>query len=179
MSGKRKKTIEDIRKRIPELKEMAFKSYYRVLLKKWLLSVAGIFVGVVIGSVLVYVVPIPSLPYAPSTIDDLAKSIIGPSVTVNVLCVTFVPVISFFYSAEIKETQREAEMEIKEIREEFTETEDLKVVNSAYDLVNAFWYNFRIGVLKYTRIYLISSLCSLFVLLVLYLLFFPRLFFSS
>jgi hypothetical protein len=87
----------------------------------------------------------------------------------NGLFVAFVPVISFFYIAEIKEIQKRSEEDLLEDKKQFTEAEDLKVADSALNLVRAFWHNYRTGVLKYTRTFLIVSLVSLFSLLFLYM----------
>lgn len=169
MSEESKKKIEDMKGTISELKKFAFKNYHWFLLKKWLLIVGGLLIGLFVGLVVSYFVPTPSSAHFPqSKIDDIAKSVISPSITMNGLFVAFVPVISFFYIAEIKEIQKRSEEDLLEDKKQFTEAEDLKVVDSALNLVRAFWHNYRTGVLKYTRTYLIVSLVSLFSLLFLY-----------
>ena len=111
------KEIEEMRNIIPELRKLAFKNFHWVLLKKWLLSIGFILVGVVLGIVVFHFVSLPISPLEPSKIEEIAKAVIAPSVTVNGLFVAFVPVISFFYIEEIKEKQKEVKEVFQEKKE--------------------------------------------------------------
>ena len=168
-NDKKKKDIEDMKKRIPELKKLAFENYYRVLLKQWLIPIGFVVIGSFIGLLVAPFVPLPSLSPKASDIQDIAKTVIAPSITTSGLFVTFVPVVSFFYIRELKEEQKEAMESLQEEKRRFTEEEDLKTVNSVYDLVHTFWYNLRIGVLKYVRTYLIVAIFTLFSITYLYI----------
>lgn len=170
MVQENKNTIENMKKYIVDIKKWAFKNYHWVLLKQWLMIIGSLLVGVFLAIIIIYFVPMPTnLHYSQSKIDDIAKSVISPSITMNGLFVAFVPVISFFYIAEIRDRQKQAEEDLLEVRKQFTEAEDLKVIDSASTLVDAFWHNYRTGVLRYTRSYLATSIVSLFVLLFLYM----------
>ena len=168
-NDKKKKDIEDMKKRIPKLKKLAFENYYRVLLKQWLIPIGFVVIGSFIGLVVAPFVPLPSLSSTPSDIQNIAETVIAPSITMCGLFITFVPVISFFYIQELKEEQKEAIESLQEEKKRFSEEEDLRIVNSVYDLVHTFWYNLRIGILKYVRTYLIVAIFTLFFIAYLYI----------
>jgi hypothetical protein len=168
---KKKKDIEEMKNRMPELKRLAFSNYYWALLKQWLTAIGFIIAGVSLGVVLSFIAPpLPNLPLSSSNIQDIAKTIIAPSITTYGFFLTSVPVISFFYIQEIKEEQKQVMASLLEEKKRFTDEEDLKIVNSAYTYSDTFWYNLRIGVLKYVRTYLIVGVSALFSLTYLYFL---------
>lgn len=170
---KKKKDIEEMRKRMPELKRLAFENFYWLLLKQWLIAIATVVisavVGVFLGVVLSHFVQLPISPLSASDIHDLARTIIAPSITTYGFFITSVPVISFFYIQEIKEERKETMEFLEKKKKRFTEKEDLKIVNSVYGLYDTFWYNLRIGVLKYVRTYLAVGIITLFLVTYLYL----------
>jgi len=162
--------IKDMEKEIPMIKEWAFKDYHKLLLKKWLYPVVSVLIGFFGGIVLNFFVPLPSSSiFEQFDTEAIATSIIAPSITVNGLFVTFVPVIGFFFIAEIKENQREAEEHLKAIKESFNKKEHLKVINTVNSLTHAFWHNFRVGVLRYIRSFLAVSIVSLFMQIFVYM----------
>jgi hypothetical protein len=169
MSEETKKKIESIRKYIVDLEKWVQTNFYWLLLKQWLIYVGTVPIGMLLGYAIGYsrVIPIGSYP-TQSQINDISKSIIAPSMTMNGLFIAFVPVIAFFFIAEIKEKQKSADEDLLGERKQFTEAEDLRIFDLAFDLANAFFHNYRVGVLKYTRTYLVASLFSLFFLLLSY-----------
>lgn len=166
---KKRKELAFIESAKPQLKKWASVNYHRKLLKQWLYSIVGIATGGVLGLVLSHILPFQGGPLlTASEIENLARAFVAPSITMNGLFITFVPVISFFYMAEIKEDERRNEEAFQEDMKEITE-ENLKALRSLLSLAHAFWHNFRAGILRYTRSYLIVSLLSLFALLILYI----------
>ena len=107
-NGKNKE-IREKKEAIPQLKEIAFKNWYRTLLRSWLISIGLLFLGMVSFGALIYFVPIsPLFPISPlesSKIEEIAKSVLAPSVTINGLFITFIPVISFFYLQETEKNK--------------------------------------------------------------------------
>lgn len=174
---KEDKDIEEMRRAIPELEETAFRNFYWILLRTWLIFIIVLPIGMVIGEVILpYFNWLSITPLEPSKVEEMANSILGPSVTIYGLSVTFVPVISFFFINEIKEKQQELKEEWKDHRKKYKKEEDLKVVNSIYNLSHTLWHNIRSGVLKYTRTHLVVSIFSLILLMPLYILTVPRVF---
>jgi hypothetical protein len=170
-ADKKNKEIEEMKEETPRLKEIAFKNYYRLLLKEWLMPI-GVFVsGIILGLILYYfIVPKALFPFNTLKAEEIARNILAPSVTMNGLFITFVPVISFFYIQEIKEQKEQIKEEQREKEREFERKEDLKVVNSSFNLAYVFWNNVKSGILKYLKIYLIISIISLFMLVYVYVL---------
>lgn len=165
----KKRKLEFMERVKPEIEEWASVNYHRKFLKQWLYCITCIAIGVSLAFVLLNVLPLHVEPLTALEIESAARTIFAPSITMNGLFITFVPVISFFYMAEIKEEQGRNEEAFRGDTKEFTKEEDLKVVRAVLSLVHAFWHNFRAGVLSYTRSYLIVSLLSLFALLILYI----------
>ena len=165
-----------MKKEIPELEEIAFKNYHRALLKKWLLLITLIPIGVILGIVVFHFISVHVSPLEPSKIEEIAKTLVAPSVTVNGLFIAFVPVISFFYIEEIKEKQKDVKEELQEEKKRFKENEDLKTIDYVYGLASTLWHNIRSGVLKYTRTYLSVSILSLFYLVIFYVVLSPTIF---
>jgi len=167
-ADEKKKEIEEMKKKIPELEELAFKNYHWVLLKAWLLFIILIPIGVILGIAVFNFFPVDISPLEPSKIEEIAKTLVAPSITMNGLFIAFVPVISFFYIEEIKEKQKDVKEELQEEKKRFKENEDLKTIYYVYDLAFTGWHNVRSGVLKYTRTYLSVSILSLFYLVIFY-----------
>jgi hypothetical protein len=53
-------------------------------------------------------------------INNLASSLIAPSITMNGLFITFTPVIAFFFLSEIKDLEKESEAEQENIKKSST-----------------------------------------------------------
>ena len=169
--------IEEMKKKLPELEESAFKNYHRVLLKIWLKMIALIGFGLFLGLLVSIFVPFPpATPLDPSEIEEMARALLAPSITMNGLFITFVPIISFFFIEEVKEHQKVILELWTEHEKKFEREEDLEVVNRFYGLEHILGHNMRSGVLRYTRTYLIISLFSLFFILQLYIILSPALF---
>lgn len=175
-ADEKKKEIEEMKKKIPELEEIAFKNYHWVLLKAWLLFIILIPIGLILGIVVFHFIPVDISPLEPSKIEEIAKTLIAPSVTMNGLFIAFVPVISFFYIEEIKENQKDVKEGLQEEKKRFKENEDLKTIDYFFDLAFTLWHNIRSGVLKYTRTYLSVSILSLFYLVIFYVALSPIIF---
>jgi hypothetical protein len=172
MSEETKEKIDNIRRYIEDLEKWVQTDVRWLLLRKWLIYVGFVPIGLILGYAIAYfrLIPIPISSYpTQSQTNDIAKSIIAPSITMNGLFIAFVPVIAFFFVAEIRDKQKSMEEDLLEERKQFSEAEDLKLFDSAFSLVNAFWHNFRVGVLNYTHAYLTFSMFSLFFLLLSYL----------
>lgn len=167
MSEENKKLIEDIKKDLPEAKKMAFRNYHWYLLRTWLIFISTFIITLIIGFIIGFYAPSPT---SINVIDfeDIAKTLIAPSVTMNGLFITIVPVVAFFYMAEIKDNQKEEEEQFRELKKDFKEDEDLKVINTARGLTHAFYHNFKSGILRYVRTFLFVSLMLLITLLTLY-----------
>src|SRR5665647_2297084 len=120
LNNQNQSILEILRKKNSELKKVAFQNYHYVLLKKWLFGLAFVGLGVLIG-LLTYLVPTGNLITGvvstanASAIDNLAKTLIAPSITMNVLFITFIPVIGFFFLSEIKEMEKESKENSEEI----------------------------------------------------------------
>ena len=171
------KEIEEMRKKIPELEESAFKNYHWVLLKIWLKMIAMIGFGLFLGILAITFIPFPPVtPIEPSKIEEMARVLLAPSITMNGLFITFVPIISFFYIEEIKEQQKTILDLWTEQEKKLEREDDLEVVNRFYGLDHILRHNIRSGVLKYTKTYITISLFSLFFILQLYILLSPALF---
>lgn len=161
-----KKLIEEMRKRTPKLEKDANEDFYRLLLRKWLSVIGVVFIIMVsLGIILSFFVSIS--PLSSSNTQDIAKTIIAPSITSYGFFLTSVPVISFFYAQEIKEDQKET-IEVYEELKKIVTGEDLKIVNSFSLLFNTILHNLRIDILRYVRTYLITSIIALFSAIYLY-----------
>jgi hypothetical protein len=170
MSEEDKKTIDYLKKELPELKKAAFKNYHLFLLKIWLIPIGVIFAVLAICFVIGGYFPSKTPPLlSPSDLEIVAQTSIAPSMTISGLFVTIMPVITFFFITEIKDSQREEEEKYENMKSKFKETEDLKVINDTDNLTNALYHNFRSGILRYLRTYLAGSLMSLFVMLCSYI----------
>lgn len=169
--------IEEMKKKLPELEESAFKNYHWVLLRIWLIMIALIGFVLLLGLLMDIFVHFPPVtPLDPSEIEEMARVLLAPSITMNGLFITFVPIISFFFIEEVKEHQKIILELWTEQEKRFERGEDLEVVNRFYGLEHILGHNIRSGVLRYTRTYLIISLFSLFFILQLYILLSPALF---
>ena len=176
-TNEKAKEIEEMRKKIPELEESAFTNYHWILLKIWLKMIALIGFGLFLGVLVIIFVPFPPVtPLEPYKIEEMARVLLAPSITMNGLFITFVPIISFFFIEEVKEHQKIILELWTEQEKKFQREDDLEVVNRFYGLDHILRHNIRSGVLRYTRTYLIISLFSLFFVLQLYTILSPALF---
>jgi hypothetical protein len=168
-----KSTLDWLKKQNAELREAAFKNYHHVLLKRWLLTIVLLFVGGSIGLALGLIAGTNSstsgLPIGTAFLDNLAKTLIAPSVTINGLFITFMPVICFFFLSQFKEMEKESQVDIEELRKnvayEEAEIEELQI-RSKYEHV--FFHNFRSGIINYLRTYVTLALFSLIFLIIVY-----------
>jgi uncharacterized protein YacL len=108
--------LEQLKNESSKLKEVAFKNYHYVLLKKWLLIVGIVFIGFFIGLAISYFSSSSASFNGQTSFDSLIPTIIAPSITISGLFITLTPVISFFFLSETKEMEKESREDKGEIR---------------------------------------------------------------
>lgn len=169
--------LEWLKRTNSKLKVEAFKNYHYILLKKWILSLGLVIIGLIIGLATGYFDLINISPIEPTLIENLATTIIAPSITINGLFITITPVISFFFLSEAKEMEKESRQELEEIKEDIgEEKEALSEFENMVKYEHAFFYNLRCGILNYVRTYITIALSSLLFLFMAYVLLNPPLF---
>src|SRR5208283_2867595 len=110
--------LQQLKNENSKLKEAAFKNYYYVLLKKWLIIIGGVFAGIFIGLAVSYFFPSSVSSNGQTSFDSLIPTIIAPSITISGLFITLTPVISFFFLSEAKEIEKEGREDKGKIRKE-------------------------------------------------------------
>jgi len=175
MEEESKAKLENLKKLIPKIQEDALQDYYKMFYKKWLYFLVCLAFGLIAGYFVSLGLPSNFISVS-NTASDIAKTLIAPSITINGLFVTFLPIIGFFYISDIKESQKEDEAAFREDTKEFKAEEDLKTVNSALVFRHTYWYNLRVGVLKYVRLHVVISLFSLIILIFAYIVLSPKTF---
>jgi hypothetical protein len=177
LNSQNKSVLDILREKNCELKKAAFKNYHKVLLGKWLMGLAFVAVGAVIGLVISNLIPASAIYSNASTLDNLTKTIVAPSLTMNGLFVTFIPVIGFFFLSEIKEMEKEAREDSDRLAKNVGKQEEAKIeIEKRVKYEHAFFYNFKTGILNYIRSYVTIALASLLFLLFAYALFSSALF---
>lgn len=168
--GKKDEEIKTMEQRIPELRKTALIDFGKNLLLAWLKSLAFVFVGVVLSLIVSHFVTIPISPFEESKIEDIAKALIGPILSMNGLLIAFVPVIGFFYINEVKEEQRETKEQLDDARKRHKRKEDVAVISQVYGFSSMIHYNLRVSTQRYLTVYLTVGLVLSFLLVYLYIL---------
>jgi len=176
-----KNQVDEDKKELQELNEellkeaIAEKNIFRIMVKYW-----GIETLVIVGLNLLALfltwalaaanlITIPHLNIDPSKVEKIASDIFTASITVNGLFIGFVPLISFFFIGEVKESQNEIEQSLKEKREKSSDDETKKLIGKASDLYYVIFFNLRSGILKYLQAYVGVSILSEFFLIYFYI----------
>jgi hypothetical protein len=162
----RNKRIIRLSEQLPEMKERAFRNYFFKLVKYWSILIIGSLaaplflliihlIGLYLGN--------PDLQFTYTTTDlkAIATSLFAPTITIIGLCITFLPVIIFFYLGNIREKQEKTEKRYRKLISSLSNPEDRKIAKLAYDYSHAYWHNFRVGILKYLRFYIVNILILL------------------
>jgi hypothetical protein len=158
--------LEILQKKNTELKKMAFRNYHHVLLKKWFIGLVVVVVSFSFGLILGSFISGKTVSLDTSSIDNLTKTIITPSMTMNGLFVTFIPVISFFFLSEIKEMEKESKTDSEKLSKKYGDQGIVKnEIEKRIKYEHAFFHNFRTGILNYVRTYVTIGLVSLLFLL--------------
>lgn len=176
LNNQSKSTLEILKEKNEELKNLAFKNYHWELLKRWMIGLGFVGVGVIVGIVVFALTPqnllIAALSSSSSfSVGDLTKSLIAPSLTMNGLFVTLLPVIGFFFLTEVKDWEKESRENTERLTQNIGKKEDSKKeVAKRAKYEHAFFTNIRCGILSYMRSYVTIGLGSLLFLLFAYVL---------
>ena len=145
---------------LPELKRTVRNSerMHQIMLERWT-KLSAILVFISVAIVVAYLGLYPETVFNTS---EIAKTIIGPSLTANALFISFVPTIGFFHLREIKELQEKSILleEAKPTKPELVELVDLHK-----KLHQDFWHNVGSGMRKYENLSIVCYLLVIFVVI--------------
>lgn len=115
-----------------------------------------------------------------SRLEDITKSVLAPSITINGLFIPFFPVITFFFINEIKKyidtLNYDKEKTINQLKNVKLDNEgNLTLINEFYQFEEMYWHSMSCDILKYVKKYLTYAIFSL-VLLVLTFVMLPKIF---
>ena len=158
--------IKQIKSSVLELRKDADTNYHWILLKRWILSIGVVIVGLILGLVVGHFGPSSQIQITNEVaVRNMSPVIFDATITVCGLMIGFVPVISIFFVGEIRKFYREVVEETAEIKKK-SKGDELKLVNSYLNLSNMTVQNIISGILKYTRDFVAVSV-FLFLFLIL------------
>jgi hypothetical protein len=150
--------VDQLKKDLNDLQEKVYKDFYWFLLRYWILSIIVISAASIAGSI----VPI-SIPHSNINFENVAGSIIAPSITVNGLFLTLIPVLSFFLVNQTRTQEKEEpenfcqKCENRSVCQKYVKDFSSNINKVRRD----YYHNLRSGVLRYTRTYVNVAILSL------------------
>jgi len=163
------KIIKEMESIIKDFQEIAFTNYHRDLLKNWFLSIIGLSIGGILGIATAYLFPLSVEPLSQSKIDEVAKALLAPSITVSVLFISIIPTISFFYLNELRQMSDKYIKDLKIKRDIYHESPEKELIDKSIAYFLAFDNNLRAGLLRYIRNYLVISILSIMCIILLFI----------
>lgn len=179
-----KSTLEWLKNENAGLKKAAFDNYFHVLVKIWLKLLGFVCLGALITIPVGFILAGTPITFnlinsALNTIsiNDSIKTIIGPSIAINGLFITFMPVICFFFLSQLKEVEKESKSKTEEIKREIAyEEEEWAEVEVRVKYERAFFHNLRCGVLNYLQTFVTAGLFCLIFLIAAFVMLAPAIF---
>jgi hypothetical protein len=156
--------LEKLKKEIIDLRRDAEKNYHRMFLKYWgiMVVIATIFpliFGIIFGVLAQNgALALPALIDS-SEIAEIAPVIFTATITVNGLIIGFSPLVSIFFTGQIREREEDLERDWKSEKKKLKGAK-LKLNQIYNTLIFMLLHNVKSGVLKYTETYIAISIMT-------------------